>query len=143
LLRWFEGPQSDPREEYVEVIDDEVCQTVIRSSRELSRETEVTLITKDCTAQGVVQACRTEGSSFLLTLAAKLPRREGAGTYDPGTLVVDDFLSEEQEAAILAEINDQALVNQALSDLLDDSIETPSLWHPVQPGSAHGQLLPH
>ena len=144
LLRWLEGSQSDPREEYVEVIDDRVCQTVIRSSLELSRETEVTLIGKDYTAEGIVEACQSENTWFLLTLTAKSPRRVGAANRDPGTLAVDDFLSEEQEAALLAEITGQTLVEQALANVPgDESLEAPSPWHTLRPGSAQSQLVRH
>lgn len=143
LLRWFEGPQCDPREEYVEVVDNQVCQTVIRSSLELSRETEVTLIGKDYVSEGIVQACRTEDTWFLLTLAAKLPHRDG-NPLDPGALIVNDFLTEEQEAAILAEITDQTLVDQALSGIVAESgLDTPSPWHTLLPNSAQSQLLRH
>jgi hypothetical protein len=136
LLRWLEGPQSCPREEYVEIIEDQVCQTIIRSSLELSRETEVTLIGKDYTEHGIVQACESENTWFLLTLRAKVSHRPGNATLDPGALMVDDFLSEEQEAAILAEVSEEVLVQQALSGLEEtDGADTPSLWHAVQPGS--------
>ena len=143
LLQWFEGPQSDLREEYVEVIDDRVCQTVIRSSLKLSRETEVTLIGKDYTAEGIVQACESENTWFLLTLAAKLPSRDG-NRLDPGALVVDDFLTEDQEAAILAEITEQSLVDQALTGIVAESgLDTPSPWHTLPPNPGQSQLLRH
>lgn len=141
LLRWFEGPQSCPREQYVEVIEDQVCQTIIRSSLELSRETEVTLIGKDYTEQGIVQACQSENSCFLLTLRAKLSPRNGGSPLEPGALLVDDFLSEEQEAAILAGVTEEVLMQQALSDLEGSDVTgTLSPWHAVQPGSATNGL---
>jgi hypothetical protein len=144
LLRWFEGPESNPREEYVEVIDEQMCQTVIRSSCELSRETEVTLIGKDYTAQGVVQACRVENDRFLLTLVARPLHRDSGSYLDPGSLAVDDFLTEEQEAAILAEIAEERLVEQALSGLdAESGLDTPSPWQTLQPHSGHRHLLRH
>ncbi len=108
LLRWFEGPQSEVREEFVEIINDQVSQTTVRSSLKLNRATAVTLIGKDHTEEGVVECCQHEKTWFLLTVVNKLPGRDGGFIPDPGLFAVDDFLTEEQEAAILREVADQA-----------------------------------
>lgn len=110
VLRWLEGPQAQPREELVEVIKDQVSQTIVRSSLRLNRETVVTLVGKDYTEQGVVQCCQSEDTWFLLTLVNKLPDREAGFLPDPGVFAVDGFLTEEQEAAILREIDDEQAV---------------------------------
>jgi hypothetical protein len=136
LLRWFEDPRSKPREELVEIIKDQVCQVVVRSFSELRQEAEVTLVTEGCTEESVVQACERESAGFLLTLGIKQPRRDGRSAFEPGVFSVDDFLTEEQEAAILEEVAEQALIEQAVSDLGSDELPDASLWHAVQPGSA-------
>lgn len=108
LLRWFEGPQSQPREEFVEVLNDRVTGTVVRSSLKLNRETAVMLIGNGYTEEGVVQCCTSEDTWYLVTLAGKIPGSKSASAPDPGVLAVDDFLTEEQEAAILAELAEES-----------------------------------
>lgn len=110
VLRWFEGPQAQPREELVEVIKDQVSQTIVRSSLRLNRETVVTLIGKNHTEEGVVQCCQSEDTWFLLTLVGKLPDRDAGFLPDPGVFAVNSFLTEEQEAAILREIDDEQAI---------------------------------
>jgi len=110
VLRWVEGPQAQPREELVEVVKDQFSQTVVRSSLRLDRETVVTLVGKNYTEEGVVQCCQSENTWFLLTLAGKLSNRDAGFLPDPGVFAVNDFLSEEQEAAILREIDDEQAI---------------------------------
>ena len=143
LLRWFEGTGSEPREEYVEVMDDRACQKTIRGSVELSQETEVTLIGIDYTAEATVRACQNEDSLFLVTLALKAPARDSSSSHDAGALSVDDFITEEQEAAILAEIAEETLVQQVLSGAIPDELDGPSPWQTLYPRSADGQSLRH
>ena len=109
VLRWSEGPQAQPREELVEVIKDQVSQTIVRSSLRLNRETVVTLVGKNYTEEGVVQCCQSEDTWFLLTLVGKLPNRDAGFLPDPGVFAVDGFLTEDQEAAILREVDEQAV----------------------------------
>ena len=114
LLRWFEGSQTQPREEFVEVIQDQVSHTVVRSSLKLNQETAVTLIGKDYTEEGIVQGCQSEDAWFLLTVVGKLPNRDGGFVPDPGVFALDGFLSEEQEAAILREFDSQPITGLEL-----------------------------
>lgn len=141
VLRWFEGQQL--QEECVEIVNNQVCKTVIRSPFELVRETKVTLIGKDYTAQGIVEASQSESKCFLLTLASRGFHRDIGSSLDPGTLSVDDFFGEDQEAAILAEIAEETLVQQALSDLTSDALEGPSPWQTLQPDSTQNSVLRH
>ncbi len=110
LLRWFEDSQGQPREEFVEVIKDQVSHMVVRSALKLNQETAVTLIGKDYTEEGIVQRCQSEDTWFLLTVVGKLPNRDAHFVPDPGVFAVDDFLTEEQEAAILRELEEQPIV---------------------------------
>jgi hypothetical protein len=112
-------------------------------------------VTEDCTEESVVQACEGEAAGFLLTLQIKQPNRSGRSAFDPGVFAVGDFLTEEQEAAILEQVAEQVLLEQAVSDLAADELPDASLWQAVQPGSAavtanssagysaHSQLLRH
>lgn len=143
LLRWFEGADSETREERVEIMDDRVCQKTIRSSMELSQETEVTLIGMDYTEQAIVRGCRNENNFFLLALALKAPARVSGLSRDPGAMSVDDLITEEQEAAILAEIAEETLVQQTSSSATKDELDRPSPWQTLYPRSAQRQSLRH
>jgi hypothetical protein len=103
LLCWSDPPNSPVREEFVQILQSHLTEAVIRSSLEVSEETKVTLIGKDYTGIGIVKSCRRDGESFILSIIrtdesfqTTLP-----SSADPGALVVDDFLTEEQESKIL------------------------------------------
>ena len=68
----------------------------------VSELTHVHLIGKNYTGNGIIQSCRKEGNSYILTILMttelalpELPER------DPGVFAVDDFLTEEEETKIL------------------------------------------
>lgn len=135
LLRWFEGPRSNHREELVEIVDDHECQTVVRTSFELHPETKVSLITENYTEESVVQACQSEKTFFLLRLEARQHSRDARAAIDPGLFSVNDFLTEDQEAAILEEVAEQVLLEQAVSGLGAGELADASPWQAIQPGA--------
>lgn len=136
LLRWFEDPRSKHREEVVEIVNDHAYQTVVRSALELHPETKVSLITEDYTEESVVRACQSEETWFLLTLEGSQHHGEARVAIDPGVFSVNDFLSETQEAAILEEVAEEVLLEQAMSGLGAGQLPGASPWQAVQPGSA-------
>jgi hypothetical protein len=108
LLCWSEAPHSPAREEFVQVLESHLAEAVIKSSLEVSEQTKVTLIGKDYTGIGTVKSCRRDGKSFILTISigdAEMlePMREDR---DPGVLTVDSFVTEEEEAKILQDLDD-------------------------------------
>jgi len=108
LLCWSEAPYSFSREEFVQVLESHLSEAVIKSALKVSEETNVTLIGKDYTGIGIVKSCRKDGESFILTIRmeedqSNVPR---CGDVDPGVLTVDNFLTEEQEAKILDDLEE-------------------------------------
>jgi hypothetical protein len=108
LLCWSDAPNSPVREEFVQILQAQATETVIRCSLKVAEETKVTLIGKDYTGIGIVKSCRRDGETFILNIGltedsmlAELPL-----TADPGALVVDDFITEEQETKILEGLKD-------------------------------------
>ena len=106
-LRWSDSPESPFREEPVEVIGLYSSEPVVRSARRVSEETEVFLIGKKYTGNGIVRSCQSEGPNFLLTIhiGSEYMTPELLPEYDPGLFAVDDFLTEEEEAKILESLN--------------------------------------
>ena len=108
LLCWSEAPHSPAREEFVQVLESHSEEAVIRTALQVSERTKVTLIGKDYTGIGFVKSCRAEGKNYIVTISmadgdltdAPLSRR------DPGVLAVDNFLTEEEEAKILQDLDD-------------------------------------
>jgi hypothetical protein len=108
LLCWSEAPNSPSREEFVQVLETHLSEAVIKSSRKVDEKTKVTLIGKDYTGIGIVKSCRSEGKKFIITIRIDEPgpRTGTAPKPDPGVLIVDDFVSEEEEAKILGDLGD-------------------------------------
>jgi hypothetical protein len=108
LLCWFETPNSPSREEFVQVLESHPSVALIKSALQVSEQTKVTLIGKDYTGIGIVKSCRKDGKSFILTIGMgdESVKLTPSSQPDPGALVVDDFLTEEQEAKILEELSD-------------------------------------
>jgi hypothetical protein len=118
LLCWSDAPNSPTREEFVQVLESYTSEALIKSALSVDEKTKVTLIGKDYTGIGIVKSCRKEGTNFILHIgisdlssSAALPP-----DIDPGALLVDDFLTEEQETKILEGLQDasQCLVVPAL-----------------------------
>lgn len=106
LLCWSDSPNSPVQEEFVQIVESHLNEAVIRSAVEVSEETKVTLIGKDYTGIGIVKSCRKDGKSFILSvgLTEESAQRTLPRDRDPGALVVDDFVTEEQEAKILEDL---------------------------------------
>jgi len=70
--------------------------------------TKVYLIQEENTRIGIVQSCRQQGNSFILTITiSNNPVMEAGSQVDPGIFAVDDFVTEEQEAEILRDLEEQ------------------------------------
>jgi len=102
LLLWSDEANSASRQEPVDLL--EICleEVVIRSARKIRESTQVYLMGKQYTGNGIVHSCRTDDNSFILTIQINedsLFRHNSE--LDPGIFAVEDFLTEQQEAAIL------------------------------------------
>ncbi len=113
FLRWSAGYDSTFREEIVDYITNNHSEWTFRSDVSISDRTPVYLTGDMYMGKGIVQSCRQEGPSFILTIdmtkegAYAMPRQQ----FDPGLLNVDSFMTEEEEGKIL--------------DSLLDDLETP------------------
>jgi|ERR1700728_3455473 hypothetical protein len=106
LLCWSEAPNSPSREEFVQVLETHLSEAIIKSNLKVDEKTKVTLIGKDYTGIGIVRACRRDGKNFIVTIGMGEERTGPAPGIerDPSVLVVDDFITEEQEAKILNDL---------------------------------------
>jgi hypothetical protein len=102
LLRWSDAANSRSHAEFVHVIQAHLTEAVIRCNLKVRGNTPVYLVGKHYTVNGIVRSCRKAGSSYIVRIAIdeNLKLRDGSEA-DPGVFVVEDFLTEEQEAKIL------------------------------------------
>jgi hypothetical protein len=104
ILRWADSPAAPALELPVEIVDEENSDPVVRVPFEIGKETRVTLLGTGYMVNGIVRFCRAEKNAYLITISTQdisEDRQERPHFRDPGTLVVDDFLTEEEEAKIL------------------------------------------
>lgn len=105
LLRWSEAPNAPSSEEFVHLIEARPSEAVIRSARKVLEKVRVYLVGRQYRGAGVVHSCRREGNSFILTIViTDNSSTEHRSDLDPGIFSVDDFLTEEQEALILKDL---------------------------------------
>ena len=90
------------------MLETHLSEAIIKSSLKVDEKTKVTLIGKDYTGIGIVKACRKDGKNFIVTIGMsdERPGRVPAAKPDPGVLVIDEFITEEQEAKILNDLDD-------------------------------------
>ncbi len=108
VLCWSEAPNSPSREEFVQVLETHLSEAIIKSSLKVNERTKVTLIGKDYTGIGIVRSCRRDGKNFIVTIGMgeQDTRSAAPGQPDPSVLVIDEFITEEQEAQILGDLGD-------------------------------------
>jgi hypothetical protein len=107
LLRWSDGSSSFSREEFVDVLVKQPYKVLVRSTSAVAENTPVYLIGKKYSANGVVRSCRKDEKSFVIAIFIdKESHYQPLGELDPGTFAIEDFLTEEQEAAILDNLDD-------------------------------------
>ena len=104
-LRWIESTNSALHEELVHVIRAGVTEAVLRSTLQVKKDTPVDLIGSGHMVNGVVSSCRKEGNSFILRVRIdeNLTLRYD-DEIDPGVLTIEGFLTEEEEAKILSDL---------------------------------------
>ena len=108
LLRWRESPKATSHEELVDLMKAHPSRPVLRSACAIAEMTKVYLIQEENTRIGIVQSCRQQGNSFILTITiSNNPVMEAGSQVDPGIFAVDDFVTEEQEAEILRDLEEQ------------------------------------
>jgi hypothetical protein len=102
LLLWSEEANSISRKEPVEVLETRLEEVVIRSARRVRESTQVYLMGKQYTGNGIVRSCRNNDNSFILTVQINEDSLFARNSeLDPGIFAVEDFLTEQQEAEIL------------------------------------------
>jgi hypothetical protein len=106
LLRWSDSSDSVSREEFVDVLSRQLSKIVVRSVSAVAENTPVFLAGTQYAANGIARSCRKDASSFVLViLIDKESNIQSGSGRDPGVLAVDDFLTEEEEAEILQNLD--------------------------------------
>ena len=111
ILRWTEPPGSESRELPVEMVQNRNSGSIVRISLRINEATPVSLLGRHYMVNGIVRSCRAENDSFLLTIESdqnNVYDSYSMSGRDPGSLVVDDFLTEEEEAKILESLQESA-----------------------------------
>ncbi len=108
LLRWSDAASAVSHEQFVEIVEARLSEAVLGSTCEIPVDTKVRLIGRDYTGEGTVRSCRSEGTLYKLSLSMgeELPQSTQHSTFDPGLFAVENFLTEEQEAKILKDLED-------------------------------------
>ena len=101
LLRWSDNPELPTQEEPVKMVEAHISESIVRSSLRVSERTQVHLIGKHYTGNGIVQSCQSDGNEFILmTTSPSLP-----APLDPGVFAINSFLTEEEELKILENLS--------------------------------------
>jgi hypothetical protein len=109
LLRWSENPNNPSREQTVEIVQTRAGETLIRSAMKLGENIRVYLIKNGYTRIGVVKSCCEDRGGFLVRIEMSATGPLSPEYFsDPGPLVVEDFITEEQEAQILKDLESGA-----------------------------------
>jgi hypothetical protein len=107
LLRWSEGSSSTSREEFVDVLSRQSSRIVVRSQSPIVADTPLYLAGKQYTVSGIARSCRKDAASFILAiLIDKESRVQSVNRSDPGVFAIEDFLTEEEEAEILKNLDE-------------------------------------
>ena len=109
LVRWCDRNQLR-REEPAEMLEIHQKEAVLSSSVEISEATRVYLIGNHYSEIGIVRSCQGEGSRFIVTIGIGSDPGallQSGSERDPGVLVVDDFITEEQELQILSDLQQE------------------------------------
>lgn len=105
LLCWSDAPNSPSREQVVQLVEANTSEAILRSTLKVQEKTKVRLIGVKYTGNGIVRSCKKVQSGFILTIwIAGGATMCSVAERDPGILAVEDFLTEEQEAEILREL---------------------------------------
>jgi hypothetical protein len=106
LLRWSDGSSFASREEFVDVLSRQLSGIVVRSSSAIAENTPVCLAGAQYIANGIARSCRKDSNSFILGILIDTESKiHNTSALDPAIFSVDDFLTEEQEAAILENLD--------------------------------------
>jgi hypothetical protein len=106
LLRWSDGSNSASREEFVDVLSRQLSGIVVRSGSALAENTPVCLAGEQYIANGIARSCRKDFNSFILGILIDSETRiHNSSALDPSIFSIDDFLTEEQETAILENLD--------------------------------------
>jgi hypothetical protein len=106
LLRWSDDMNSSSHEEFVDVLSRQLSKIVVRSAFQVAEDTRVFLAGRQFSANGRADSCEKAASSFILgILIDDESHFQLESDWDPGVLSIDDFLTEEQEAEILANLD--------------------------------------
>jgi hypothetical protein len=106
LLRWSDDSNFAVREEFVDVLSKQLSRITVRSGSAIAQDTPVFLAGTQYTANGIAWSCRKDSNSFILGILIDSESDIHSGSErDPGIFSVEDFITEEEEAAILENLD--------------------------------------
>lgn len=106
LLRWSDNLNSSSHEEFVDVLSRQLSKIIVRSACKVAEDTPVFLAGRRYSANGRADSCQRVASSFILgILIDKESHIQAESDWDPGVFAIDDYLTEEQEDEILANLD--------------------------------------
>ncbi len=107
LLRWCEDPKAPVHEELVEWVGEHRSEPMVRSASAITELTRVYLIERQYVRSGIVKSCQPQEGSFILTIdISDVSVLTIPSERDPGIFAVEHFITEEQEAEILRELEE-------------------------------------
>jgi len=115
LLRWSDMPGAPSHEQFVQMIESHSSEAVIRSASKVGEQTEVYLIGRFYTANGIVRSCQEDGSEFIVRIfmlkSVLSPESGPRPPREPGLISVDSWMTEEAENRILEEFEEGSTRN--------------------------------
>ncbi|HEY3937404.1 MAG TPA: hypothetical protein VGL97_08235 [Bryobacteraceae bacterium] len=109
LLSWSESLDSPKKQEIGQIISIRGADAVIRIAVPIVVGTTVLVTGKYYTGNGIVQSYRKEFETFILTLSKSDDIPFKGSKRDPGMVVVDNFLTEDEEAQILKDLKNETM----------------------------------
>lgn len=106
LLRWCDDSEAPLHEQLVELLEEHRSEPVVRSALAITELTRVYLIEREYVRSGIVRSCQPEEGSFILTIDINDGSVVTRSEHDPGIFAVEDFITEEQEAEILRNVEE-------------------------------------
>lgn len=107
VLRWSDAASAVWREQFAQIVDAGSLEAVLMSTWEIPTDTKVRLIGREYSGEGTVRSCKREGALYRLCISTGAGQQGAESSeFDPGLFAVESFLTEEQEAKILKDLED-------------------------------------
>jgi hypothetical protein len=116
ILSWEKTESSKSGELRVEVLTVYKASATLCSPVSLRRKMPLRVMCQEYSGRAIVRTCRRSSRGFIARvhlLEGNANARCAVPGFDPGVLAVEGFITEEQEEALLASLNDTSSVSQS------------------------------